>query len=63
MEIIRRGIAPGERSYTGTCATCRTELRFKQSEAKHSPDQRDGGYYVDCPVCRGSVWGRQEPQR
>jgi hypothetical protein len=63
VEIIRRGTPPSERVYTGSCYSCRTEVRFKQHEARSSQDQREPGYYVECPVCRVSIFGKLEGGR
>lgn len=60
MEILHRGLRPSERTYRGRCVTCKTEVRFKQHEAKSSSDPREPGYYVDCPVCNNWIWGRLE---
>lgn len=52
MEIIERGEPPDERKYTGRCFTCKTKVKFRQSEATAHYDQRDGNYLeVKCPVC------------
>lgn len=56
IEIIKRGKPPGEIGYEVTCHNCKSELRFKGSDAKYSNDQRDGNYLsIDCPVCHRKV--------
>ena len=56
MEIIERGTLPSDRVHEGRCDTCRTKVRFKQSEAKYVPDQRDGDFLqVGCPVCGQTI--------
>lgn len=52
MEIIKRGKHPDEQKYDGTCRNCKTEVRFKKSEAEYVSDQRDGDFLrVRCPLC------------
>lgn len=65
MEIIKRGTPPEDREYEGTCTDCRTEVRFKQSEASSSNDPREGPlYFVGCPVCiKGTIFGTHVPPR
>lgn len=52
-EIIRRGELPEERKYQGTCARCRSVVRFDHGEVNHSYDQHNGGslFRAVCPVC------------
>jgi RNase P subunit RPR2 len=56
VEVLQRGQKPSERTYTATCRTCNSQLRFKASEAKVTFDQRDGDFVsVECPVCSETV--------
>jgi DNA-directed RNA polymerase subunit RPC12/RpoP len=56
MEILIRGTSPKEKTYDGTCLTCRTTVRFLAVEGKVTRDQRDGDYIsVVCPVCGGKI--------
>lgn len=59
MKIIKRGIEPAKRIYEGGCS-CGTIVEFEQGEATHSSDQRDPGYYVNCPICNGIIWGKRK---
>lgn len=57
VEIIREGSLPGDREHTTDCRNCQTKFRFKRSEAKFTPDQRDGdALVIDCPLCGQSAW-------
>jgi len=57
MEIIKRGTPPGEKIHEATCNSCKTEVRFKESEGKITYDQRDGNYVtVMCPVCNSLIY-------
>jgi len=59
MEIISKGSLPSEAVYRTACPKCKTEFRFKKSETRPSPDQRDAGqFYIECPLagCGRTVW-------
>lgn len=57
MDILFKGIPPGEVEYEGTCSSCQTRVKFKRGEAKEGGDQREGFHLeVDCPVCRGKIY-------
>lgn len=52
IEIIKRGVLPGDRKIETTCRHCRTEFSFQPGDATLVPDQRDGDFYrIACPVC------------
>lgn len=56
MEILERGKLPSEQVYVCTCGSCKSKLRFTQSEATVHYDQRDGDYvWVKCPVCSSTI--------
>jgi len=64
MEIIKRGVPPGERVYTGVCRNCSTEVRFKRSKAEVHEDQRDGEFVsVCCPVCHSLIYGTEQKMK
>lgn len=56
VEIIRRGELPEEKQYQHTCTNCSTHFKFKRAEARLSPDQRDPGYFIPCPLCKQNCW-------
>lgn len=57
IEVLERGVIPGDKTYEARCTSCKSLLRFRQDDARYYPDQRDGdSLQVDCPVCRNSVW-------
>lgn len=57
VEIIRRGVIPGERVREATCPNCKTLFSFKEMEAEYSSDQRDGdSFKIACPVCSRACW-------
>lgn len=52
MKIIKRGVLPQERVWSGTCHTCGTQAECFEAELKVTHDQRDGTFgQTDCPVC------------
>lgn len=53
MEIIKRGIPPNERTWTGTCHKCKSEAEAKEAELRVQNYQREGGQFAwaKCPVC------------
>lgn len=56
VDVLRRGELPEEKIKIVTCTDCKSELRFKISEAKIVSDPRDGNFYViDCPICSSQV--------
>lgn len=56
VEIIKRGVPRGEVVHDITCRFCKSELRFKEHEAKIHYDQRDGDYLsITCPVCQNTI--------
>ena len=56
MEILHKGTPPSARVHEATCNTCKTQIRFKQYEAKYHSDQREGDYLsIGCPVCGHSI--------
>ena len=56
VEIIKRGVPRGEVVHDITCRFCKSELRFKEHEAKRHYDQRDGDYLsITCPVCQSVI--------
>ena len=56
MEILKEGKNPSDKKYEGECHTCETLVSFKRSEAKYTPDQRDGDFLtVECPVCGDKI--------
>ena len=56
MEILKRGKKPEDKEYEATCQRCKTEIRFKQEEARITYDQRDGDFVtVECPVCNHPI--------
>lgn len=56
MDIVKRGSLPENREYNGTCVHCRTEVRFKRSEATLHSD-RDGSFVkVECPTCKKDIY-------
>lgn len=57
MEIIKRGERPEDKVYDGKCTHCKTEVRFKASEARSSHYPRDGALLVvTCPVCDRDIY-------
>lgn len=58
MRIIRPGKSPEEKLLTGSCILCHCKVECERREAKHSPDPREPGLYVDCPTkgCTGTIW-------
>ena len=64
MKIIHRGMPPGEVMHEGTCNLCYTTVEYAKHEGTASQDQRDGGAtYVECPVCKGTIWGRKKEEK
>jgi DNA-directed RNA polymerase subunit RPC12/RpoP len=58
IEIIKRGVIPGDRIVKGTCSNCRSELQWKASDGEHFDCQREGeSNSIACPVCKGKVLG------
>lgn len=56
MEIIKRGTPPDEIEYEAKCNNCKTEIKFKRSEAVVTFDQREGDYMsISCPVCFSQI--------
>ena len=56
MDILKRGIPPSERTYIADCRTCKSQIKFKRTEAKLTSDQRDGDYLnIVCPVCGAGI--------
>ncbi len=54
VEIIKRGMLPGDVKFKSTCSNCKTEFSFTRSEATDGSgcDQRDAGLLkISCPVC------------
>ena len=52
MEVVHRGELPQDRQFKGTCNTCGSVVKAKQSELKASNDGRNGtDYSAKCPVC------------
>ncbi len=52
MEVLVRGIVPAEKTYTISCYSCGSIIKFKRSEACITYDQRDGTFvHIICPVC------------
>jgi ribosomal protein S27E len=56
MKIIKQGTPRSEDVFEGRCMDCKTVVQFKRSEAKYTPDQRDGDFLtVACPVCGRAI--------
>lgn len=56
MKIIKKGIPPEKREYTGECSNCDTVFEFERGEARYTSDQRDGDFLqISCPVCSHTV--------
>jgi uncharacterized protein YfaT (DUF1175 family) len=56
VEILNRGNNPGDRTYTVTCRSCESLLRFTASEAERVHDHRDGDYMqIACPICNHTI--------
>lgn len=52
MEVIRRGVPPGELTAQWTCVCCDSVIKSKISEGQRVSDQREGDYIANkCPVC------------
>ena len=50
MEIISYGTLPST-LHDATCSNCKTQFRFKESEAQMVSDPRDGNYWtIKCPL-------------
>jgi hypothetical protein len=47
MEILHKGEVKTDKKLIGTCATCRTVVRFLESEAYVKYPRP----YIHCPVC------------
>lgn len=61
MEVIKQGKKPTEKTYTGTCSNCRSQVRFRGSEATNVSHDRDGEVaHANCPVCGAVFWGYPE---
>lgn len=60
MKILKPGVAPSDRIYTGTCAICHAEVEFARHEGTDG-GQRDPGIYVKCPTpkCDGMICGTE----
>lgn len=55
VEVIKP--PPGKDwSHEWTCGLCGARLRAFALDVKDSPDQRDPGSYVQCPVCTHMEW-------
>jgi hypothetical protein len=58
IEIVHRGKHPKDTDYEGTCYTCKTKIKCKQSDGRIKPayDQRDReSLMVTCPVCSATI--------
>lgn len=51
MEIIRRGTIPQEKQFEDECTYCKSVIRFKAGEARHSTHMNESYWTVTCPVC------------
>lgn len=57
MDILKRGVYPGEDTFRGTCGRCQTEVRFKRSEATTSGRPGEPMILgVICPVCQFGIF-------
>ena len=53
MKIIKRGVIPSERVWSGHCITCKSQVEAVESEITHIiHDPREGSHACEkCPVC------------
>ncbi len=63
IRVIHHGQSPDKKIMHGSCTQCGTVIECERGDAKSSPDQREPGSYVDCPVCKGSIWLRAGPAK
>lgn len=60
IKVTKRGEPLAERKYAAKCHSCKSEMQWKHTDAKHvfGGDQRDGAFtQIDCPVCGSTVTG------
>ena len=59
MKIIKRGIAPAEKTYEAECRTCKTEIEFQRHEATLLAGDRPGEtpqVKIPCPICKSQIY-------
>ena len=56
MKIIKKGADPLDKKKLCTCPQCRTKIEYTMRETTGSPDPREPGSYIDCPVCKKMIW-------
>lgn len=53
MRVVRQGIRPEDRKYTGTCTRCKSVIESVEKELNAEFDAREGSWFgrAACPVC------------
>lgn len=58
MKVVYRGTSPESLPFNLECSNCGTIVEVLKTELAHSPDQRDPGSYIHCPVCKKEIWDK-----
>lgn len=56
VKVIKRGILPEETVHEITCQNCKSDLEFKESEARISSYLNEINLVINCPVCKRELW-------
>lgn len=56
MKIVKKGTDPLDKPRKCKCRNCQTEIEYTMRDTNGSPDPREPGSYIDCPVCKKMIW-------
>ncbi|TPU95041.1 hypothetical protein [Acinetobacter baumannii] len=56
VKVVKRGKLPEEIIHEITCHNCKSDLEFKENEARISSYRNETNLVITCPVCKKELW-------